>query len=134
VSWQDDLTRVIGELPLAFEKIRTELAEGVQQYQNAVRLRGARYVPIGTGGRPLVYAGPGRLVGWSLHATGGAVTVVLRDSRDGGGDAIGAIELAAGTSQTVPAPGGGVSFVEGLFAVVSGAGTLEGSVWLGAVD
>lgn len=132
MSIHDDVLEAIGRIPLEFEKIRTELSEGVQQYANAVRLRGARAVPVGPAGRPLVWAGPGRLVGWSVHATGGAVTVVLRDGRDGSGDAIAAIELTAGASSTTPAPG--VSFTEGLFAVVTGAGTLEGSVWLGAVD
>ena len=82
----------------------------------------------------LVWAGPGRLVGWSLTATTNDVTVTLRDSRDTTGDPIATIVVKAGSDAQQWAGPGGVSFGEGLYADVSGAGTLTGAVWLGAVD
>jgi hypothetical protein len=136
MSWQDDLTQAIAQIPLAIEQNRTELATGVAQFQNGIRLQGARYQPVGAsqGGRNLPWAGQGRLVGWSLRATGGAVSVDLRDSRDDAGDTIATIDLAAGSSQTIWLGPGGISIVEGLRVVPSGAGVLTGAVYIGAVD
>ena len=126
----DVLTRVDATL----EQDRAVLQAALTLTQNATRLRGARPVPAGDDGRPLLWAGPGRLVGWSLTATGGAAPVVLRDSRDAGGDPVASITLAAGESTALWAGPGGVSFGEGLFADITAAGTLTGAVWLGAVD
>ena len=134
MTWQDDLAQVVAQIPIELERVRTELATGLQQFQNGTRLQGARYVPVGSGGRNLAWAGQGRLVGWSLRATGGAVSVDLHDSRDDSGDTIVTIDLATGTSQTIWLGPGGVSLVEGLRVVPSGAGVLTGSVFIGAVD
>jgi hypothetical protein len=132
--WEDALLARLEQLPVELQKVSTELSVGLQQYANGNRLRGARAVVVGAAGRPLLWAGPGRLVGWSVHAVGGAVTVVLHDSRDASGDTLAAIELAAGASQSFWAGPGGVSFGEGLYATISGAGAVEGALWLGAVD
>lgn len=131
---EERIAHALEQLPIELEKGRTELQVGLAQYANGNRLTGARPAVIGAAGRPLLSAGSGRLVGWSVHATGGAATIVLHDSRDASGDTIAAIELAAGTSQTIWAGPGGVSFGEGLYAAITGAGAVEGSVWIGAVD
>lgn len=133
----EKLLAAIAALPLAFEQMSAELATGLQSFHNGVPLQAARYVPVGAaGGRSLACAAAGRLVGWSLRATGGPVTVVLRDSRTEAGDAIAYVELADNDSETVWLGPGGVSFVEGLYVqtVSAGAGVIQGAVWLGAVD
>lgn len=137
MSWQEDLTEAIGRIPLAFEQLRSELQTGLAQFHNGVRLRGARSKPVGAGGSPMVWAGPGRLVGWSVHNTGATVaTLTLRDSRDATGEIVAVVELQAagvhGSDYSLWAGDGGISFGEGLYAVVTG--TIEGAVWVGAVD
>jgi hypothetical protein len=140
MGWQDELNETIGRIPLAFEQLRTELQVGLTQFHNGARLRGARSKPVGTGGTPMVWAGPGRLVGWSVHNTGaGAASIVLHDSRDPSGEIVAVIDLASpaawngmGSSDSLWAGEGGVSFGEGLFATI--VGTVEGAVWVGAVD
>jgi len=137
MGWQDELNETIGRIPLAFEQLRAELQVGLAQFHNGARLRGARSKPVGTGGTPMVWAGPGRLVGWSVHNTGAtAATMVLRDSRDATGEIVAVVELQPvgvhGSDYSLWAGEGGVSFGEGLFAVITG--TIEGAVWVGAVD
>lgn len=123
-------------LLLELERVRTELATGLQEFHQGTRLQGARYVGVGAGGRTMAWGGQGRLVGWSLRATGGSVTVVLRDSRTDSGDILAMVELAAEASETIWLGPGGVSFVEGLYveALSDDGGVLQGAVWLGAVD
>jgi hypothetical protein len=88
---------------------------------------------VGAGGRPLAWAGAGRLVGWSVKSGDGASVVRLRDSRQPGeGDVIGVLRLDIGEAQTVWLGPGGVSVTEGLYVDV--VGDVEGSVYLGAVD
>lgn len=131
----EKLVDVLSRLESSLERDRDLIAASLAETQNAVRLRGARALPApGAGGRPLLWSGSGRLVGWSLTATGGPVTVTLTDSRDGAGDPIASIAIADGGDSTVWAGPGGVSFGEGLFATVTGAGTLGGAFWIGAVD
>ncbi len=139
MSWQDELRDAIAAIPLALEQVRSELSAGLGEYHNGLRLQGARAVTVGAGGRDLASAGSGRLVGWSLRATGGEVVVTLRDGRDDSGDPLAVLELdgaalgpACCSTQWIGP--GGVSFVEGLYLDAAGAGTLTGSVWLGAVD
>lgn len=130
----DEVAQALTALPMLLEKQRTELALGLQTFHNGLRLQGARPVQVGTGGRALAQAGAGRLVGWSLRAVAGAVSVTLRDSRDESGDVLAVVELPAGTSASQWAGPGGVSFGEGVRVVATGAGTLEGTLWIGAVD
>lgn len=134
----DKLLAAIEALPLAFERMSAELSEGLQPFHQGVPLQGARYVPVGvTGSAALAWAGTGRLAGWSLRATGGPVSIVVRDSRMSGGDIIACVELAAEASETIWL-GGGVSFIEGLYVqtVAGGAGTgvIQGALYVGAVD
>lgn len=138
---EKDVLAAIAGIPMEFERVRDELAEGVIQYHNAIPLQGARVITVGTaggpglpGGRTLACAAAGRLVGWSLRATGGHVTVVMRDGRDIGGDPIGYCELDDTRSETIWLGSGGISFTDGLYVQVLGAGTAQGAVYLGAVD
>ncbi|MDO8107151.1 hypothetical protein Q6348_08070 [Isoptericola sp. b441] len=124
------------QLATSFDRYAAQLASGLRSFEGAIALRAARNVPVGAGGRTLAQNGQGRLVGWSLRATGGPVTVAIRDSTQAdNGDYLAFVELAAETSETV-ALGDGVSFVNGLYIVASstGAGVLQGSVWVGAVS
>jgi len=135
-----EVVAAIEAIPLELERVSAELREGLGQFQGTTRLQAARVVPVGAaGGRDLAAAGEGRLLGWSLRATDGHVTVALRDSRGPFGDLIGYVDLPA--TATVPATDtrwfgpGGVSFTEGVFAeIVTTAGTCQGVVYLGAVD
>ena len=102
--------------------------------QNTNRLRGSRPVRVGIGGRTIVNSGPGRLVGWSLHATTAPVTVTLRDSTTTDGDPIAIITVPAGSDVTVPITPG-VSFGYGLYAdITTAGGVLTGSVWVAGED
>ena len=129
----DHLAEVLDELPKQFERWSAQLATGLQSFEGALALQGARNIPVGVGGRTLAQAGQGRLVGWSLRATGGAVTVAIRDSRESdNGDVVALVELAAETSKEIWL-GSGVSFVNGLYVKVTGPGQFQGSLWIGAV-
>ena len=133
----DELVAAIAELPLAFERMGAELRVGLQAFHNGVPLQGARCVQVGaTGSTTLAWAGPGRLVGWSLRAVGGPVSVVIRDSRTSSGDILAVIELTENQAETRWLGASGVSFVEGVYvqAVAPGAGVIQGAVYLGAVD
>lgn len=132
MSWQDDLKDAIASIPLSLDRMRSELSVGLGEFQNGIRLRGARNIPVGTGVRQLAYAGTGRLVGWSLRATD-AITVTVHDGRDASGDTLAVLDLAAGTDTQWFGPGG-ISFVEGLYVDIDGDAELTGSVWVGAVD
>jgi hypothetical protein len=103
--------------------------------QNTNRLRGSRPVKVGAGGRTIINSGPGRLVGWSLHAATAPVTLTLRDSTDAGGDPIAIVTVPAGGDVTVPVPAPGVSFGYGLYAdITTAGGVLTGSVWIASED
>lgn len=134
MTWQDELVNTLASIPLELERARAEISAGLAEFHNGNRVSGARYVPVGAGGRTLVCAGPGRLVGWSVRAVGGPVSLTLRDSRDDAGDVLAVLELVAGASSSKWFGPAGISFGEGLRVTVSGAGSLEGAVWLGAVD
>jgi hypothetical protein len=109
------------------------LQSGLQQFINGNRLTAHRPVPAG--GRRLAWASQGRLVGWSVRATGGAVLVLLRDGReDGQGDVLAVLDLADGQTETVSLGVPGVAFGEALYLERTGAGQLTGSLYLGAVD
>jgi hypothetical protein len=132
----EHLVATLAAIPLELERVRTELATGLAQSKGGVRLEGARAVPAGAAGRPIVWASSGRLVGWSLVSTGGTSQVSLVDARISteGTEQVAVVNLAADTSSTVWLGPGGVSFTEGLYATITGAGTLTGAFWIGAVD
>jgi hypothetical protein len=121
----------LGELfALQEERTRTQIAAGLVETRNALRLRGARSVPVA--GSQLVNGGPGRLTGWSLRAAAGApADVTFRDSRDAFGDPVAVVTIPAGATSNHALPG--VSVTEALYIDVT-AGAVSGSVHLGAVD
>ena len=130
MSIQDQIVAALTELANTLERDRAVQQAILAETQNANRLRGERPVPAGAGGRILLWAGPGRLVGWSLANTGEApVTVTLRDSRDTTGDPIAVVTIPAGASKELSIAGG-ISFGDGLFADANDAFT--GVVWIGA--
>lgn len=115
------------------ELSRLKMSAGLAESINGLRVGGASYWQVSTTG--LVYGGARRLIGWSFTATGGAVTVTLLDGRSADAtDVVAAFVVpSGGDAQSWRGPQG-VTFVEGLFAVVTGTGTLTGAVHLGAVD
>ncbi|HEY0119345.1 MAG TPA: hypothetical protein VGC04_11240 [Cellulomonas sp.] len=128
---------LIGELAQLREQLERQHAATLAAHaatQNGNRLRGSRPVRVGAGGRTIVNSGPGRLVGWSLHAVTAPVTVTLRDSTDTNGDPIAIITVPAGGDVSVPITPG-VSFGYGLYAdVATAGGVLTGSVWVASED
>jgi hypothetical protein len=125
----------MGELfALQGAQLRAEIAAGMAQTTDAIRLRGARVVPLRPGAA-LAHTGPGRLVGWSLRDlnVAGASFVTLHDGRSTDGPVLAVIDLEAPTTtQTVWLGPGGVSITEAVF--VSVTGSVTGSLYIGAVD
>jgi len=114
------------------EKTRDALSAGFRASVRGQRVQGALSRPVYP--NAVNYSGAGRLVGWSIRATGGEVVLNLYDGPAADPDRyIGAVDLAAGTSQTIAIPHG-VSIVEQLFVESTGAGTPVGALWIGAVD
>lgn len=112
------------------QQMSTDLAESL----NGVLLRGARSVPVGLaqGATARATSSGGRLVGWSLRETAGAVAVVrLYDGRSTDAPLVAVANLAASASDTTWL--GGVSLTEGLFVEVM-SGAVEGAVYLGAAE
>jgi hypothetical protein len=132
MSWQDTLAEQLAHVVELVEIDHQKIAAALVQTNAGNRLRGARPLPAGTGGRPLLCAGAGRVVGWALTATA-ATTITLRDSRDTTGDPIASIAIPANGSAALWCGPGGISFGEGLFADVAG-GPFTGAIWTGAVD
>lgn len=127
----ENIQAALLSLPLELQRMSAELQAGLAQSHAGNRLTGARPVDVT---RRLAWGGPGRLVGWSIRADVGAVTLTLRNGRDSTGEVLGTVELATDQSHTVWMGPGGVDFGEALFLDVTGAGTLVGAVYLGAVD
>jgi hypothetical protein len=141
VGWLEDkietrLEHLGSAVSLEAERTRLAMAAGLKETRNGLRVDGSAYRSIPpTGG--LIYNGSRRLVGWSIRETSGTnpVNVDVYDGRSPGdfSNLVATIHLDAGKSESVTiAPG--VSFGEGLFAVVSGGGTPSGVAWIGAVD
>lgn len=119
-------------IPMELERIRSELQAGLAESHNGRPIAGARYLPAG--GRGKAWGGSGRLVGWSVRAVGGPVVLVLRDGSQDGAEALAVLSLADGQAETMWLGSTGVSFGEALVLDRSGAGRLDGAVWIGAVD
>jgi hypothetical protein len=134
---EDKLSHLSAAVTLEAARTREAYAFGLSEFRNGLRITGAsfRAVPVAGG---VVYGGERRLVGWSLRETGGTnpVNVDLYDGRSpgDGGNLVATVNVPAGRSDVHSIMPAGVSFTEGLYAVVSGGGVLSGSVWLGAVD
>jgi hypothetical protein len=126
------MAAAIAAIPLEIDRIRSTFEAGLAQFTGTSRLDAARYLPAG--GRALAWDGRGRLVGWSLQAVDGPVTLIVRDGRDEHGEPVAVVDLADAQTATVWLGPGGVSCPNGLYLDRTGAGTLAGAVWLGAVD
>lgn len=115
------------------EKIRIALSAAFADSLRGQRITGALARPLTA--NALNYTAGGRLVGWSVRADTNPATINLYDGPAADpARYLGTIELAAGSSQTQWFGPGGVSFVDGLYAEVTGTGAVTGSVWIGAVD
>jgi hypothetical protein len=130
---ESKLEELVADGMLQLTQRTTELAAGMQQFHASNRLTGAR--AIAAGDRTLAWTGSCRLVGWSVMATGGPVTLLIRDSRyPGDGDVLAVVDLADGDTESRWMGPGGVTVGEALTLERAGAGRLVGSVYLGAVD
>lgn len=140
MSWVEEKIEHIGAMvALEAERTRDDIAAGLAQTQRGLRVDGSAYrpLPVASG---VLYGGARRLVGWTARETGGTnpVSVDLYDGTDPG--AVDPARLVA--TFTVPAGGAvaytstraGISFGDGLYAVVSGSGALRGAALIGAVD
>lgn len=120
-----------------FMRFLNEMRTSLSQSLSGVLLRGARPVPVGIspGASPSASSSPGRLVGWSLTEAGNPgsdASVRLYDGNPAdGGLLVASIPLAV-LQNTTESLNPGPSLVRGLY--VQTTGTVEGSVWLGAVD
>jgi hypothetical protein len=141
VGWvEDKIEHLATTVALEGERTRTEVAAGLAQTQRGLRVDGAAPRPLPTVSGLLYAGGPKRLVGWTARETGGTnpVSVDLYDGTDAG--AVDPARLVV--TFTVPTGGtdklnlmpAGVSFGEGLYAVISGTGVLRGVALIGAVD
>lgn len=140
---QKALDSLAERVVLEGERVRAEFRAGLAETRNAVTIRGARLVPL-PGATPagLVSSSSGRLVGWSVRETSGAAGAVLTvyTGRDATGDVVATVVLPAGGAQTIGLPGAGVFFDDAAYFVVTAApgagsaGTVVGSLYLGAVD
>lgn len=114
-------------------RVRAELAAGLQQTVNGLRVTAGRPAPFLP--NALNSTARGRLVGWSLRETAGnPATVTLYAARDAGdpNTVLAVIPLTANAGATLLPGSPGVSFGDGLYAAVSGAVT--GALYFGAVD
>jgi hypothetical protein len=134
---EEKIEHIGAAVSLEGERTRIAMAAGLAETRNGLRVDGAAYRSIPAAGG-LVYNGTRRLVGWSARETGGTnpVNVDLYDGRSPGdfSTLVATFHLAAGDSKTTTIMPAGVSFGEGLYAVVSGGGTLSATAWIGAVD
>lgn len=130
MSITDNLADSIAEkFALQGERIAAQIRAGLLETTNALRLRGSRNLPIYA--NTTAWRGPGRLMGWSVRETAGAVaTLTLHDGRDSSGDVLAVINLAADAAETLSVPA--VSVTESLYVAVTGA--VQGSIYFGAVD
>jgi hypothetical protein len=107
-----------------------------------VMLQGALPVPIGSapGGSVRPLSSPGRIVGWSLHETGGTNPAVMRvwDGRESGTKPLVYVSIPASGTDNRWLGTGGISVTDALFIEFAAGGSLsqsvEGVLYLGAVD
>jgi len=112
-----------------FEETSVRNAQSI----NAVNLRGASVVPIGSANtgtkRPMV--SPGAVLGWSMRETTGAGTAVvaLRDGADSAANLVTSIQLPANGSVRDWFGPSGLAVAYGLYVDVM-SGSIEGAVYL----
>lgn len=104
-----------------------------------VMLQGALPVPIGMapGGSARPLSSAGRIVGWSIHETSGTAPalVILWNSRTvGEGQPLAYIHIAEGLVETTWLGQAGISVTDAVSVQVALGGTIEGCLYLGAVD
>lgn len=132
MGWVEDK---LGHLAQAIadegERTRLAMAAGLEETRRGLRVDGAASRPVSPNAINVNAAG--RLAGWSLRSAGGNV-IVLHDGADTSGDVLAVINLADQQSETRWLLPAGVSFVQSLYVEVTGAGTLTGALWRGAVD
>jgi hypothetical protein len=121
-----------GAISLEALRTREAVATAFAQTQRGLVVQGALARSV-VGGAVNINGG-GRLVGWSLLATGGPVRIVLHDGRAPDADVIAVIDLADSENQSQWMGPGGVSFTEALYVETSGTGALTGALHIGAVD
>jgi hypothetical protein len=141
VSWVEQKLEHVGAMvALEAERTRDAFAAGLAQTQRGLRVDGAAPRPLPTVSGILYAGGPKRLVGWTARETGGvaSVSVDLYDGGDAGAvdpsRLVASLTCPAGMESKYSAMPAGISFGEGLYAVVSGTGTLRGVALIGAVD
>jgi hypothetical protein len=129
VGWVEDKVADWGRIvELEGEKTRAVLGS----IQGGLRPDGALYRRINPNG--VHWTGAGRLVGWSVLATGGAVRVIAHDGLTADGDAFALIDLQDGESETVWLGPNGIRFGSGLYLEQTGAGTLTvGAIYVGGI-
>lgn len=140
MGWiETKLEHLAATVALEGDRTRAEVAAGLAETQRGMRVDGAAYRPLPVAGG-LVYGGTRRLVGWAARETGGTnpVSVDLYDGGDAGAvdpsRLVATFTVPAGGAVTFNAMPAGISFGEGLFAVVTGTGALRGALHIGAVD
>lgn len=128
---EEKFAELAGAVALEGERTRDEMAAGLAQTIRGQRITGARPRQLSPNAANATIGG--RLVGWSVRATGGTVALTLHDGHDAAGDVIGVTPLLADgqavTHTTMPA---GVSFAEALYVEVTGTGTAVGALWFAA--
>jgi hypothetical protein len=130
---QKTLERIVGAIERAEENVQNTVRAGLAETTGAVRLTGARVLPIYP--NSLAWGGQGRLVGWSVRGTtpdGSETTITVHDGRDDSAPILATVTVAAGKAATVWLGPGGVTITEACFVKVTGS--LAGSLYLGAVD
>jgi hypothetical protein len=127
------IEKLTGTVVQEAEKTRLTLEAGFSSSLRGTRLSGALPRPVQPNAS--AYTAGGRLVGWSIRATGGEVVLNLYDGPAADpARFVAAVDLPTGGSQSQWMGPGGISFVEGLYVESTGAGTPIGALWIGAVD
>jgi hypothetical protein len=113
----------------AGERVRASVASGLAETTDALRLRGARYLPVQP--NQTAWRGPGRLMGWSIREAAGSpapavVTIYDGRSADDPLSIVAVVELGADKDSNVSLPA--VSITEAVFVTVSG--TVQGALYL----
>jgi hypothetical protein len=131
VSSTERLLEHVGAmLALEGDKIRAEWSAGLAETARGLRVSGS--LPRNIVPNQSTYNGSHRLMGWSVRAVAGAVTLTFHDGHDASGDVIGTVVLSGdGANDTKPL-GTGVNFSEGLFTEVTAAAgaSVAGCVWV----
>lgn len=121
---------IVDALHAVARRINEREAAEFQSVQG-ILVRGARVVPIASGGPQLVSAVSGGLVGWAVWCSDPAANgqLNIRDGIDATGDLIAPITLQPGESTRDHFGPAGLAYTKGLFLEFSG-GAISGAVFL----